>query len=69
MQHVKQYEITLDTGERKIINDTDLEKGHLYYTELGLGFGMACVTGIQHLPNERILDEGGIRAPKPNECE
>lgn len=69
MQHVKQYEITLETGERRIINDTHLEKGHLCYTEVGPGFGMECVTGIRLLPNERILDEGGGRAPKKPRCE
>jgi len=66
MQHVKQYEITLETGERKVINDADIEKGNLYYTEVGPGFGMECIVGIRLLPNERILDEGGIRAPKPH---
>ena len=65
MQQVKQYEITLETGERKIINDADIEKGSLYYTEIGPGFGMESIVGICLLPNERILDEGGIRAPKP----
>lgn len=66
MQQVKQYEITLKTGERKIINESDLKRGNLYYTELGPGFGMEAIVGIRLLPNERILDEGGIRAPKPD---
>ncbi|MDE0316644.1 MAG: hypothetical protein OXM61_17295 [Candidatus Poribacteria bacterium] len=64
MQHVNQYEITLETGERKIVNDTELKKGNLYYTEIGPGFGMEAIVGIRLLPHQRILDEGGIRAPK-----
>ena len=64
MQHVKQYEITLENGECKIINETDLKRGHMYWTEVGPGFGMECVTEIRQLPDERILDEGGSRAPE-----
>ena len=59
MQHVKQYEITMESGKRRIVDDNDINKGHLYYTEIGPGFGMECVTAIRLLPNERILDEIG----------
>ena len=67
MQEVRQCEMTLENGERKIINDADLRKGtQVFYTELGPGFGMEGVIGIRILPNTRILDESGIRAPKPD---
>lgn len=69
MQHVNQYELTLETGERKIVNDAELKRGsNLYYTEIGPGFGMEAIVGIRLLPHQRILDEGGVRAPKPK-CE
>lgn len=65
MQEVRQYEITLETGERKVINEADMRKGtRVYYSDMGPGFGMEAVVGIQILPQKRILDEGGIRAPK-----
>ena len=67
MQEVRQYEITLENGERRIINDADLKKGsHVFYTEIGPEFGMEGIIGIRPLPNKRILDAGGIRAPKPD---
>ena len=56
MKCVKQYEITLETGEKKIINDTHLQNGQLYYTELGPGFGMESITAIRVLPQERIYE-------------
>ena len=67
MQEVRQYEITLENGERKILNDADLRKGtQVFYSELGPGFGMEGIINIRPLPNKRILDAGGIRAPKPD---
>ncbi|MDE0554981.1 MAG: hypothetical protein OXI24_12230 [Candidatus Poribacteria bacterium] len=68
MKCVKQYEITLETGEKKIINDTHLKNGHLYYTELGPGFGMESIAAIRVLPQERILDTGNRHTPK-SRCE
>ncbi|MDE0084770.1 MAG: hypothetical protein OXU23_03595 [Candidatus Poribacteria bacterium] len=65
MQHVNQYEITMESGERRIVNDNDIKKGNLYYTEIGPGFGMEAIVGIRLLPHQRILDDGDIRAPKP----
>lgn len=66
MPHVKQYEIKLENGDRKIINETDIKRGCLYYTEIGLGFWIECITEIRELPRERILDADGIRSPSSN---
>lgn len=55
MQAVKQFEITLETGERRVLTEADIRNGtHLFYTEIGLEFGSTAVTAIRQLPHERI---------------
>lgn len=55
MQAVKQFEITLETGERHILTETDIQKGtRLFYTDVGPGFGAEAVISIRQLPHERI---------------
>lgn len=58
MKTSRQYELTLENGERRIITEEQLKKGtYLYYTEIGQEFGMVAVVDIQTLPNKRILSE------------
>ena len=55
MQVVKQFEITLETGERYILTEADIQKGtRLFYTDVGPGFGAEAVIHIRQLPHERI---------------
>ena len=65
MRRVKQIEIKLENGERRILNEADIRKGtRLYYSDIGVGFGMEAVVEIRSLPNERILEDGDIRTPE-----
>lgn len=51
MAHVKQFEIKLEDGERRLLSAADLKRGTLvYYSELGAGFGMEAVVEIHPLP-------------------
>jgi len=46
----KQFEITMENKERRILSEADLKKGSLvYYSELGPGFGMEAVVEIRPL--------------------
>lgn len=52
---VKQFEFTMETGERCILTEADIRRGtNLFYTEIGLEFGSEAVTAICQLPKERI---------------
>ena len=59
MKTSKQYQITLENGDKCIITDADLKhRSRLFYTDVGPGFGMEAVVEITLLPNERIINNG-----------
>ena len=59
MKTSKQYQITLENGDKCIITDADLKhRSRLYYTDVGPGFRMEAVVEITLLPNERIINNG-----------
>ena len=59
MKTSKQYQITLENGEHRIITENQLKNGAcLYYTDVGPGFGMEAVVNITPLQAERIVNNG-----------
>ena len=57
MQTRKQYQLTLENGERKTITDTHIKDGsRLFYTEIGPGFGMEAVVTITPLPDDALIE-------------